>query len=146
MSRIRPVAEFGSADEEIQRLITLLAQMWAAAPADSDPIRVAADVVARHRRGARQLTDGAMLALVTDGLAALSRDAETDPSVTDRYSGAIRLVNRFRAIVDESGGPQAFHSLVPAVAEALVEERPDPQTFDAIAALGLHSRWRASLG
>ncbi len=144
MSGSQPTAEFGSADEEIQRLIALLAQVWAAAPADSDPLRVAAEVVARHRRGARQLTDGAVLALVTSGLIALSGDAATDPSALAGYSGAVRLVNRFRAIVEESGGPQAFESHVPAVEEALDEERPEPETFEAIVALGLLRRWRAS--
>jgi hypothetical protein len=146
MSGSHPAAEFGSADEEIQRLVAAFTQVWAAATGGSDPVRIAAEVVARHRRGARQLTDGAVLTLVTGGLVALSEDAERDPSALDRYSGAIRLVNRYRAIVAESGGPQAFESLVPAVVEALDEERPDPQTYEALAALGLLRRWRASLG
>ena len=139
-------AEFGSADEEIQRLIVAMAQAWAAASAGSDPLRVAAEVVTRHRRGARQLTDGAVLTLATGGLIALSGDAEVDPSALDGYSGAVRLVNRFRAIIDESGGSQAFESLVPAATEALDEERPDPDTFEALVARGLVHRWHASLG
>ncbi len=119
MSGYQPAAEFGSADEEIRHLIAAFAQAWSAARASRDPVRIAAEVVARHRRGARQLTDGAVLTLVTSGLIALSEDAERDPSALAEYSGAVRLVNRFRAIIGESGGPQAFESLVPAVVEAL---------------------------
>lgn len=141
-----PAAEFGSADEEISRLIVAVAEAWAQAPAGSNALRLAAEVVSRHRRGARQLTDGAVLTLATSGLVALSGDAEVDPAALDGYSGAVRLVNRFRAIIDESGGSQAFESLVPAAMEALDEEHPDPDTFEAIVARGLVHRWRASLG
>ena len=142
----QPAAEFGSADEEISRLIVAMAEAWADAPAGSNPLRLAAEVVTRHRRGARQLTDGAVLTLATGGLIALSGDAEADSSALDGYSGAVRLVNRFRAIIEESGGVQAFESLVPAAMEALDEGRPDPDTFEAIVARGLVHRWGASLG
>jgi hypothetical protein len=146
MSHNQPAAEFGSADEEIRRVIGAFAQAWAAAPAASEPMLVATEVVARHRRGARQLTDGAVLTLVTNGLIVLSVEAVADPSALAGYSGAIRLVNRYRAIVEESGGPQPFESLVPVAMDALDEERPDPQTFEALVAPGLLRRWSATLG
>jgi len=66
--------------------------------------------------------------------------------VMARYSGAARLINRYRAILDESGGPRAFESLFPVVDEALAEERPDPGTVEALAAFGLHRLWLDARG
>ncbi len=133
----RSLPEFGSADEEIGRLRALYRQRSAAAPPGSDPLRVAAEVLASHRHGARRLTDGAVLTLVASGLGALVHDAETDPSVLEGYSGATRLVRRFAALLDDADGPEAVESLVHMTEEVLQKEPTDPDTVEALAALGL---------
>jgi hypothetical protein len=146
LNRERPLPEFGSPDEEISRLRAVSVQTWAAAPPGSDPRQVAAEVLARQRHGARQLSDGAMLTLVAGGLLALTHDAETDPSVLEGYSGATRLLQRFRALVDDADGPETLEPRTHMAVEALEKEPPDPDTFEAIAALGLQRLGRVSSG
>ena len=146
MSGPWPAPEFGSADAEVTRLVAVFARAWAAAPTDADPIAVAAEVVERHRHGAWQLTDHAVLALVASALLALSQQAATDPTIVARLYGAERLFARFRAILDGAGGPERLEDPVVVTEEALEREPTDPQSFETLAALGLLVRWRASLG
>ena len=87
-----------------------------------------------------------MLTLVASGLDALVHDAETDPSVLEGYSGATRLVRRFAALLADADGPEAVESRVHMTEEVLQKEPTDPDTVEALAALGLLRLPRDSRG
>lgn len=138
--------EFGSVEDEVRRLVVALDATWAALPTGADPLTVAAQVLAPRRRGARQLSDGAMRTLVGAGLVALVQEAEITMMLPAQFAGAARQVNWFRVIVQESAGSSAFPGLLALANTTLDDVPPDPATFEALAALGLAGLWQEARG
>ncbi len=145
MSDPRWSTEFGSADEEIRRLVVAYDAAWTGLEGE-DLLTVAARVLAPHRRGARQLSDGAVRMLVGAGLIALAEEAGNWAMLPANLAGAARLVNRFRVIVEESAGADTVPDLLSVADETLDHVPPDPMTVETLAALGLARFWRDARG